>query len=95
MRHTREDSGAVVSSLRRPPLRASCVGTAPAPGSLGSARPETSRGLIRLAHAEQDTGFHVGDTRRITGGVKNQTPNLAMMTSTITTMQGVRVFIIR
>ncbi len=45
-RHTHEDSGSVVVSLRRPPPRTSCVGTAPATGLLASARPETSRGPI-------------------------------------------------
>ena len=42
-RHTREDSGAFLASLHRPPARTSFVGTAPATGSLGSERPETSR----------------------------------------------------
>ena len=54
--HTREDTGAFVTSLLRPPARASFVGSAPATGSLGSERPETSRGPIRLAHVEQATG---------------------------------------
>mgnify|MGYP001426011533 CR=1 FL=1 len=59
-RHTREDSGTFLASLLRPPTRASCVGTAPAIGSLGSARPETSRGPIRFSHLEQLTGVPPG-----------------------------------